>query len=216
MKIVTQVILPFLVFYSLKGISQSEIKNRDKVSVEAHFSLDKYFLPATISTERYTHFETKKSLNFSTGIIGYLKLARNYEIGLGLIYSNKDFIGTFYCEVCDPNIPPTPERVKIRYAELPVTLRYYLLNGKTDLFIEPGVTNSLLISTPQSKYGGGFLSTNKYIISGQFRLGVRVDAGKRINLVGSIMYRNTFTDSFVNSDFRFQSVAIGIGARYKF
>jgi hypothetical protein len=214
MKIVTRVILPFLVFYSLKGISQS--KNRDKVNVEAHFSLDKYFLPPTISTERYTHFDTKKSLNFSTGIIGYLKIATNYEIGLGFIYSNKDFIGTFYCDVCDPIFPPTPERVKIRYAELPVTLRYYLLNGKTDLFIEPGVINSLLISTPQSKYWGGFISTNKYIVSGQFRLGVKVDAGKRINLVGSITYRNAFTDSFVNSDFRFQSVAIGMGALYKF
>ena len=215
MKTASKLIMVILIFCSLTGMSQRERLKHNKFNIALVFSPDISISKSktTMNAGGFTvHDIQQKPFNFSTGLIGYLTIKRKYEIGTGIIYSSKDIVGTWSCNYCDQATAPQPELVKLRYIEIPVLARYHLSISKLDLFVEPGLTSSLLTNEP-IRYGT--LPINKFLLSGQFGLGINIDLGKRINLTGTTMYRHSLTDSFINADFRFQSIGLVTGIIYK-
>ena len=78
-------------------------------------------------------------------------------------YSNKDFIGTYYCAVCDFLVPPSPQEISFRFVEIPLTVKYYFLPNKIRLFGEFGLNNLFLL--------------NKEVTDNSYTFGVKLGGG---------------------------------------
>ena len=112
------------------------------------------------------------------------------------------------------DVMPKPESIKLHFIEIPVFIRYKILNRKFGLYADAGITSGCLTNSVRSIYGGN-ISTNKLQFGGQAGLGISVDIGKKINLSLSSDFRQSFTHILVGSDLKLHSVGIITGIMYK-
>ena len=69
-------------------------------------------------------------------------LKANVTLNGSINYSNKDFTGTYFCDVCNFAFPPSPEEVDFSFMEVLLTLRYYFfIPRRIRLFGEIGLNN---------------------------------------------------------------------------
>jgi hypothetical protein len=193
-----------LVLISFIGLSQST----EKIKLGVTFSHQSYFSNDIISSSYEGYAIDQSEFNYSIGVTALLFLNNRFSLVTGLAYSNKDFTGTYYCDVCDFAIAPQPELIKLRYVEVPVSVRYFLHKGNARGFIEGGLVNSFSANENLSGIYSSFLEHKKFILSGLIGLGLKAKLAKRIDVSGSLFLQQSLNGTFSNSEFKYQSVGI--------
>ena len=114
-----------------------------------------------------------------------------------------DFTSTFYCEVCDFEVLPSPQDADLSFIEIPVTLKYYFLKNTLRPFAEVGVTNLFLLEED--------IITNSYALSATIGGGLEYAITERIALQAAVDYNQGVTNLFKESDYKLKTLAFGIG-----
>lgn len=203
-----KLILLLLLFTTITGFSQDNPVPPGKWKIGLVFSPDSYLGSPTILTDSHSGHEIETSeFTFTTGIIGLFTVNPKFEIGSGVTYSKKDFSGLPFCHVCDFGFPIEQQVLKQRFVEIPLFIRYRILNNKIGLYIETGLTTSYLTEDIKTKYELE-PNTNHFLLSGHVGLGIDMALEDRIIIGLAPVYRHSLTEFYTTSDFDFRSFGV--------
>lgn len=194
-----------LLLIPLVGLAQS---SGQKIKLGITLSPQSYFSNEMTSGPYQGYTINQSEFNYSIGVTTLSSLNNRFSLVTGLVYSNKDFTGTFYCDVCDYLFAPEPELIKLRYLEVPVSIRYWLWKGNVKGFVETGLVNSFSVNETFSGFYTKFLERKKFILSGFIGLGAQANLTKKMDVSGSLFLQKSLTDTFENYGFKFHSVGI--------
>ncbi|MBT0608798.1 outer membrane beta-barrel protein [Aequorivita echinoideorum] len=141
--------------------------------------------------------------NYRLGIDFEYFLKENFSLNSAIRYSNKDFTGTYYCEVCDFTVPPSPQEIKLSFIEMPLTAKYYFLPNKVRLFGKLGLTNLFLLNKD--------VLVNSYVVGFRIGGGVEYNLTQEVALLFNMDYNNSISKLYKESDYNLKSIAFGIG-----
>ena len=82
--------------------------------------------------------------NYSFGLTARYLIKKKLSISSGILYSNKDFTGTYNCATCG-FYDPFPETIEQKFLVIPISINYMLLTGKLRPIINGGIKNNLNI-----------------------------------------------------------------------
>jgi opacity protein-like surface antigen len=197
-QLLTQVSLLFTIgIYAQEDLSKFRIgfstgleKNLSSKNVE--------FNTLTGNSAEYDKF------NYRIGLVFEYQLKNSLSFNTAINYLNKDYTGTYYCIVCEFEIPPTPRQFNFRFIEVPITLKYYFLPNKVKLFTEAGLNNQ-------------FLLRRRVVADNSYLLGLKLGAGVEYNVNDNLAFQlamdsyHTISKLYKGSDFKLTSYVIGIG-----
>jgi len=203
-----------LVLATLTGISQTDNDKQDKWKIGITMSPDIFLNSTSLTTGELSGYDLKLSgFHYTIGFIGLLAIKPKLYIGTGISFSQKDFSGTYYCHVCD-FISQGPETIKQRFIEIPLFVRYNIVDKKFGFHVETGFINGFLVKDLKPKFEEP-LSTKKYLLSGQFGLGIDIDLGQRINISLTSTYKHSITNFSDTDEFKFRSFGFMVGVVYR-
>lgn len=192
---------------NLNGQKNSESKLRIGLSAGLIKNLSSEKMPIS----EYTGFSSDyKKTNYKFGIDMEYLLKANVTLNGSINYSNKDFTGTYFCDVCNFAFPPSPEEVDFSFMEVLLTLRYYFIPRRIRLFGEIGLNNLFPLNDPGDESG-----VNSYVIGYKLGGGLEYNLSKKIAFQLALAYNNgiskLFKDSyFEGSYFKLKSINFGV------
>lgn len=199
MKKLTLVIIVFNIVYS--GNTQ-DLSSAFRLGIST--TIDKNLSSESMAFGKHTGYSAEYvKLNYRMGLNLEYEILQGFVIYSAINYSNKDFVGIYYCAVCDFSIPPRPQDINFRFVEIPLSLRYYFMPEEFRIFGEIGVNNLFLL--------------NKEEKDESFSLGIKLGAGieysftKEIALQILIDYNKGITNLYNESDFKMRYLGAGIG-----
>ena len=220
------IILLLVILLSLTATSQTEKDKPDKWKIGLTMSPDIYLNSTSLTVGDGTWGYNLKptGFNYTIGFNAQLIIKPKLAIGTGITYSQKKFLGHYYCHVCDPFFP-TYELMKQRFIEIPLFVRYNIIDKKFGFHLETGLINGFLTNDIKPKFEGAVLFgppfrdgwyTREFLLSAQFGIGVNLDLNQRINVSLTNSYRHSLTD-FSESDknFKFRSLGFVAGVVYR-
>jgi len=191
-----------IVFSFITGIKAQE--NLKKLRIGLTISLENNISSKNMAFDQYTgYFAEYKKINYRFGLNFESKLKKNISINTAINYSNKDFIGTYYCVVCSFITPPSPQEIDFRFVEVPLTLKYYFLLNKFQLFVEFGLNNLFSLNKE--------VTDNSYGLAIKLGGGIEYNLSKKIALQMILDYNDGISKLYKESDFKLKSLGIGIG-----
>ncbi|MEO6903342.1 MAG: outer membrane beta-barrel protein [Bacteroidia bacterium] len=145
---------------------QTEINKQNKWKIGMTFSPDVYLNPITVAIGENTgHHIGSEGFNYTHGLTLELMVSPKIGMGTGIVASKKDYSEKYYCNNCDFMVNSGDESITQRFIEIPLLVRYNIIDKRFGLHIETGVTNSFL-TTERNKTGyKGKLITNKFLMS---------------------------------------------------
>lgn len=178
-------------------------ENTSKFRVGLTTSLVENLSDDTIELGQYQglHVDYDKT-NYRLGVTLEYDLGEKSSLNTAVNYANKDFTSTFYCEVCDFEVPPSPQDADFTFIEVPVTLKYYFLQNTLRPFAEVGVTNLFLLNED--------ILTNSYALSATIGGGLEYILTERVALQAALDYNQGVTNLFKNSDYKLKTLAFGL------
>ena len=210
-------LISILILSSLTGYCQDKTDNKGNWNVGITFSPDNYFKSTSILTGSDIGYHLEPSgFSFTSGLVGLYSIESKFDIGSGIDYSQKDYSGTFYCSLCDFLTTPEPEPIFQQFIEIPLFVRYNILDKKFGVHADAGLTSGYLINNIGAQYEGT-LNCNKFQVTGHIGLGFNINFGEKISLILSSAYNHPFT-SFskgTNSNFSFVNIETGFTYRFK-
>lgn len=93
--------------------------------------------------------------NFSFGLTTNYMINEKLELTSGVLYSNKDFIGTFNCATCD-FFESFPETIVQRFLTIPISADYKFLIRKFKPSIQAGLKNNIEIKSDLEELSKGY------------------------------------------------------------
>lgn len=145
----------------------------------------------------YTGFSVNYDrTNYRLGTIMEYELKNNLSLNAAIQYSNKDFTGTYFCDVCDFVVPPSPEDVDFAFIEVPLTVKYYFLPNTVRLFGETGINNLFALDDV-----GYEARMNTLTIGFKIGGGIELGLNEKIALQLLFDYNNSLTKLFKDSYF---------------
>jgi hypothetical protein len=209
-------LISFLILSSLTGFCQDKVNNKGNWNFGIAFSPDIYFNSKSIYTGSESGYHLDPSgFSFTSGIVGLYSFESKFDIGSGINYSQKAFSGTYYCSVCDFLIAPKPEPISQQFIEIPLFVRYNILDKKFGVHADAGLTSGYLINNIDTQYEGT-LTCNRFQFNGQIGLGMNLNLGQRVNLILSSAYNHPFTSFSKGANSNFSFVSIETGFTYRF
>lgn len=153
-----------------KGLPQWEL--------EVEIAPSTYQYDADIPESTYSGFQVNgKKLNGDIAIHSWRKVASKLQLGSGLRYSVKDPGVQYYCHVCLFAAIPPNNRETLRYAEVPVSARYFPFSA-LGLYLEGSVSAQVKVAASENGNLIGLLQP----LFPDFMLGTRAGVGYRISL----------------------------------
>jgi long-subunit fatty acid transport protein len=80
--------------------------------------------------------------NYTIGLNAQYFLNKKVSLSSGILYSNKDFTGTFNCATCD-FFGSFPETIKQRFLVIPLSIDYNLQFGNLKPILKAGFNNNI-------------------------------------------------------------------------
>lgn len=167
-------------------------------------SIDKNLSSKTVAVDQYTGYSAEyDKVNYRVGLNLEYKLSQVLSINTAFQYSNKDFTGTYFCEVCDFAVPPSPEDIDFRLIEVPLSLRYYFSPNGLGLFGQIGINNQFLL--------------NEKITDKRYALGIKIGAGLEYDLTQKLAlqflldYNRSMTNLYNASGIKINYLGFGVG-----
>lgn len=93
--------------------------------------------------------------NYSFGLTTNYMILEKFSLSSGILYSNKDFIGTYNCATCD-FFESFPETIEQRFITLPISIDYTILSGKLKPILKGGFKNNLEIKNDLEEKSKGY------------------------------------------------------------
>jgi hypothetical protein len=209
-----QLITFIFLFTCLASFGQTDNPQQDKWKIGLVLSPDHHFSNSVSFGDETGYHLRQHGLKYTAGVIAQLAIKPKLEIGTGIGYSNKDH-SEFYYFPMDPTIDYIlfDSELNLRYIEIPVTARYNFF--KTLHFhVETGLINGFLASNQNTRYERR-LPIHKFLLSGEFGLGLNYDVEKRSNFSMTAFYRQSLTAFADNASSKLRSVGVMIGITWK-
>ncbi|KKM95220.1 hypothetical protein LCGC14_1190450 [marine sediment metagenome] len=192
--------------FCIAGIMAQDIPGKFRIGLSAGF--ENNMGPDRMAFDRYTGYSANyDKTNYRFGLNLEYALKKDLTINTAIGYSNRDFTGTYFCDVCDFEVPPGPEEVDFRFIEIPLTLKYYFLPGKIRLSLEAGL-NNLLPLNDTDYYG---ITDNSWAAGLTIGGGLEYNLSRKLALRLITDYSNGITNLYKESDFKIKSLNFGIG-----
>ena len=97
--------------------------------------------------------------NYSFGLTADYLIQGNFGLSLGILFSNKDLIGTYNCGTCEyldmPSISVS-QIIKQRFLTIPISINYNFSPGKLKPIVESGLRNNFEIKNDLDKISRGY------------------------------------------------------------
>jgi hypothetical protein len=142
--------------------------------------------------------EDLENSSMRTGFIGGvtydLKFSNRYQIGIGLLYSQKGFNDKpIYVE--DENVYVLDEKIKMNYDYLSFPIKFgYEMGNRIKIIPKIGIIPALLVKANHKDY------VSKFDFGGLFEVGIENDLSDKIVLCSALSYNQSLTNYF-NSDY---------------
>jgi hypothetical protein len=133
--------------------------------------------------------------NYTVGLIAQYQLKTKFFLESGIEYSNKDFTGRYSCPSCDYGFPK--EVISQRFLEIPILLKYYLIDKKFNLVIVPGLINGFSIQNE--------LVNNGYLLSGTIGAEIGYELIQNWNFQLGADYSSSLTHFYVDDNYNLKS-----------
>lgn len=200
-----KIILAILILISLTSYSQNEKKWKFGIKFLTNNNLSPEYLVVDENLNSYS-IEYDK-FNYTVGFISEYKLKTRFNIETGLEYSNKDFTGEYNCASCFPYPWAYPEEtINQRFIQIPIVLKYYLIDKKLKLSIKTGLKNNFSVKNK--------IENKKYYLVGILGSEVEYEIIDKWNLGFGYQYNNSLTNLYYDKDFNFKSNGIFLKVIY--
>lgn len=191
--------------YAQNNVSESERKKNFQVGL--FYSIDTN-LSGDIELSDEVGYRTKYNRNnFTFGLNLQYWISKNLALQSGISYSNRDFYGTYYCNLCDFISPPQQEEINLRYLIVPALLRYSYYFNNFGFFGKLGVINQFLVKD-SNNYEFDELAANSYSLSGSLGAGIKYKFGGGFSTALSANYANGLTQAFEEADYSYKTLGI--------
>ncbi len=94
--------------------------------------------------------------NYSFGLVTNYLIREKFSLSSGILYSNKDFTGTYNCATCDLFELFPAETIEQRFLTVPLSINYTVLPGKLKPILKGGIKNHLEIKNDLKKQSKGY------------------------------------------------------------
>lgn len=141
------------------------------------------------------------------------RLSSKWTLFAGMGYSSRNYLGTYYCHVCDfVGFPFGSERLEFKYLDVPIFARYRIVDQKLGWHIEFGAETSFALNKVDSRYESD-LRLNTYSVNAFAGTGLDYNLNNRINFNATCSYRKLL---FSNTAYTFQALEVKAGIIYYF
>ncbi|WP_282161380.1 outer membrane beta-barrel protein [Ulvibacterium marinum] len=184
-----------LFLFCISVLQAQEAPSRFRLGLSA--SLEGNVSSKRMAFSEYTGFSVNyDKTNYRLGTIMEYELKNNLSLNAAIQYSNKDFTGTYFCDVCDFVVPPSPEDVDFAFIEVPLTVKYYFLPNTVRLFGEARINNLFALDDV-----GYEARMNPLTIGFKIGGGIELGLNEKIALQLLFDYNNSLTKLFKDSYF---------------
>src|SRR5690348_8272772 len=94
-----KILILVLVLVAVKGMSQNTTERKVKIGFQ--FTADFNNKPEYIGYGAGYYVTSTDDFNYTAGVVARFRVAKKFELGTGLLYSNKDMVGFVNCPNCD-------------------------------------------------------------------------------------------------------------------
>lgn len=200
------ILITLLLIVAVKGMAQTT--THKKVRVGFQFTADVNKKPEYIGYGAGWNMIKTKSLNYTAGVLTQFRVAKNFELGSGLLYSNKDVYGSFNCPNCD--MIGWSVQLKQRYLEVPVTARLIIPGKSIGFYTEAGFITSASVTNDYDESIVGN-QMNRFMFGGQVGLG-GIFSLRRFDFSLGGSFRRSFTDTYKGDRNNYKLTSIGVTA----
>ncbi|MCF6169060.1 hypothetical protein [Lutibacter sp.] len=193
-----KIILILITFSNLICFSQNEHKILFGLKFSIDNNLSSKYLTTDGNINGYSNI-VYNEFNFTSGIIAEYSVSSKLNILSGILYSKKDFIGTYNCATCDIIYPfpgYSPELIKQRFLEIPILLKYFLINDRFNLSFVSGLNNGFVVEND--------LKNNRYVLNGVIGLEIGYEFIEKWNIQLGTDYRKSLTHFYNDKNYNFK------------
>lgn len=186
--------------YSQTGDDKNGGYDHSGFSLGLSSSIDLNLDPDRFALDEGTGYETDyDQFNYRVGLFVEYKTSGRFSVTSGMDYANKNFTGTYYCDFCDFGTPSLPEKIKLKYFEIPINGRYYFTFKKIKPYGEVGVVNQFVIKAEntnlQNRSDASTLEST-YFLSGKIGAGASIKVAPTI----AVQFGIEYLQGFINLD----------------
>ncbi|MCB0462225.1 MAG: outer membrane beta-barrel protein [Flavobacteriaceae bacterium] len=147
--------------------------------------------------------------NFSFGITSRHSLNQGFTISSGILYSNKDFSGTLDCnDPCEFVAINSPELLKQRFINIPMSLVYKISDTTIKPNIEIGINNNIEIKNDVE------VESNSYFLEGFIGVSFLYQFNTNWNIGLGYKYQTALTNLYKSDKFNLNTSSIVLNFNY--
>lgn len=191
--------------YAQNGLPENQQNNNFRVG--AFYSLDINLSGDIELSNEVGYRTTYNRSNFTAGLNLQYSISKNWALQSGASYSNRDFSGTYYCNVCDFITSPQQEEINLQFLQVPTALKYSNYFNNLGFFGKIGFLNQLLVKEPSNREFYE-LEANSYSLSGILEAGIEYNFGPGFATTLSANYTNGLTQIFEDADYSYKTLGI--------
>lgn len=193
-----------LLFNTLMVSSQEVSNSRNKWRIGLTTSVESNQSSSFLQLGSFTsYFAEYDQFNYKVGVQIEYQLNNKFSIITALNYANRDFTGTNNCSLCTFIRNPEPEHIEYRFVDIPVSIRYYILQDKIRFFGELGINNVILIDNE--------IVANNYGLGLRLATGIEYNLNSNFALQAILDYSNHNINYFDNEVSELNLISYGIG-----
>ena len=139
--------------------------------------------------------------NYTLGLTIQFFINKKISLSTGLLYSNKDFSGTFNCATCDPTSYPiySPETIKQRFLVIPTSIDYNFRFGNLKPILRTGFKNNIGVDNDLKEQSKG------YFLEAFFGVLMNYEILETWNIGVGYNYQTTFTDLYKTDEYNLRA-----------
>lgn len=184
-------------------------KNKSNIRIGLLYAIDQNISQEHMPVDEYTGYSADyDQFNYKIGLTTEYAVNKGLTLNSGVIFSNKNFTGSYYCAVCDFAEPPAPEKIQLQFIEVPLSLRYYFFYSKLRVFADAGFINQLTLDP-------GFFE-KEYLLSASIGGGVEYNIHQSLAIQFMTEYNKGLTDLYKESDFKIDIISFRFGLMKRF
>lgn len=150
--------------------------------------------------------------NYSFGISADYFIQENLGLSSGILYANKDLIGTYSCATCHSRSYPisVSETLKQRFLTIPLSIHYNFLKGKLKPIVEGGLNNNFEIENDLDTISKGYFLEAFIGASIYYEFIKNLEAGVGYN------YQAAISDLYKTDEFNLRTNSFYLRVNYLF
>ncbi|WP_200975600.1 outer membrane beta-barrel protein [Echinicola sp. 20G] len=149
--------------------------------------------------------------NFSLGLSSQYHIQKKLSLSSGILFSNKDFSGTYSCASCLTQFRlfyPEVVLVKQQFLTIPLSINYSLLTGRLRPVLTGGFRNNIEVKNDLDELSNG------YFLEGFLGAGIYYALAEKLDAGIGYRYLTALSDLYKTDDFNLRSNSIFLQVNY--